>query len=132
MKPIINPKTMPYARVQQEDSLIEVSNAVLRLIGKPNSILFLYNNKKNSLIVQPAEINDPNGWEVENRLYEKNRSFFISSFQYVNQIFDLADNWKSSCSYVVPAKYYELDNLAMFDMNEDAIADEILCMDDEF
>jgi len=109
----------PYIEFQPEDERITVSNAALRLIGEPSGIRFLWNSAKRSLVIEPADADDPNRIEVEPEIYEQNMSFVIHSFALTTEIFNDIDDAFEFCFRIV-AKYYEPSNVAIFDMEKAA------------
>ena len=113
----------PYIGIQWKKGMIFASNAVFRLIGKPSGIRFLWSVAKRTLIIEPTDIDDPDGFPVIGRTYAKNGSLFIGSVTLVNEIWDKT-NWDRTLRYRIVAKYNEKSNVAIFEM-KDAIASEI-------
>lgn len=102
---------------------IFVSNAVFRLIGKPAGILLRWNATKRTLIIEPTDINDPDGFPVIGRMYAKCGSLFIGSVTLIYEIWEVVE-WDKMLRYRIVAKYNEKSNVAIFEM-KDAIASEI-------
>jgi len=102
---------------------IFISNAVLRLIGKPSGIRFLWNAAKRSLIIEPTDIDDIDGFPVIGQTYAKYGSLIIGSITLVHEIWTVTD-WDKTLRYRIVAKYNTLSNLAIFEL-KDAVASEI-------
>ena len=102
---------------------IFISNAVLRLIGKPSGIRFLWNAAKRSLIIEPTDIDDTDGFPVIGQTYAKYGSLIIGSITLVHEIWTVTD-WDKTLRYRIVAKYNTLSNLAIFEL-KDAVASEI-------
>ncbi len=51
----------PYIDIHWPKGHIFVSNAALRLIGKPGGIRFRWNASKFALAIEPTTMDDPNG-----------------------------------------------------------------------
>jgi len=113
----------PYIGIQWKKGHIFISNAVFRLIGKPGGIRLQWNAVKRSLIIEPTVIDDPDGFPVIGRTYEKNGSLFIGSVTLIHEIWT-ATGWNKTLHYKIVAKYNEQSNVAIFEM-KDAIASEI-------
>ena len=103
---------------------IFLSNAVLRLIGKPGGIRFLWNVAKCTLIIQPTDISDPGGFPVIGITYAKNGSMCIGSITLINEIWSVIAEWDKTLRYRIVAKYNKPANIAIFEL-KDAVASEI-------
>lgn len=114
----------PYISLEWEKGHLFVSNAVLRLIGKPSGIHLRWNAVKRILIIEATHINDPNGFPVIGRQYERRGSLSIGSVTLIHEIWSIT-KWDMSLRYKIVAKYNELSNIAIFEM-KDAVAFEIL------
>jgi len=113
----------PYIAIQWKKGQIFVSNAVFRLIGKPNGIRLLWNANKCTIIIEPTDIDDPDGFPVIGQTYAKSGSLFIGSVTLIHEIWSVI-NWDKMLRYRIVAKYNEPSNVAIFEM-KDAIASEI-------
>ena len=113
----------PYIAIQWQKGQIFVSNAVFRLIGKPSGIRLLWNAAKSTLIIQPSDINDPDGFPVIGKTYVKSGSLFIGSVTLIHEIWDVSV-WNKTLCFKIVAKYNEKSNVAIFEM-KNAIASEI-------
>jgi len=113
----------PYIDILWENGRIYISRAVFRLIGKPVSIRFLWNAAKLSLIIEPAEIENPDSFPVIGRNYAKRGSLFIGSVTLIDEIW-VATKWDKALRYRMVAKHNEPSNVAIFDLKK-AIASEI-------
>jgi hypothetical protein len=113
----------PYIDILWEKGSIYISNAVFRLIGKPGSIRFQWNAAKRSLIIEPACIDNPDGFPVIGKRYAQRKSMFIGSITLINEIW-AATEWEKALRYRIVAKYNEPSNVAIFELKE-AIASEI-------
>ena len=113
----------PYIDIQWKKGRIFVSNAVFRLIGKPNGIRLQWNPAKCTLIIESTNIDDPDGFPVIGQTYLKNGSLFIGSATLINAIWVVTD-WDKTLRYRIVAKYNEPSNVAIFEM-KDAVASEI-------
>jgi len=113
----------PYIDILWKKGIFFVSNAVFRLIGNPSSVRLLWNAGKYTLIIQPTDIEDPDGFPVIGQTYVNNGSLFIGSVTLVDEIWATVD-WDKTLRYRIVAKYNEKSNVAIFKM-EDAIASEI-------
>jgi hypothetical protein len=113
----------PYIDILWESGKIFVSNATFRLVGKPSGIRLLWNAAKSTLIIEPTEINDPDGFPIIGQTYAKNGSLFIGSVTLVHEIW-ATTNWDKSLRFRIVAKYNESSNVAIFEM-KNAIASEI-------
>ena len=107
----------PYIELQPEDERITVSNAALRLLGKPRGIHFLWNASKRSLVIELADADDPDMIEVEPEIYKQNAPFITHSFILTTKIFNDLDNAFEFCFRIV-AKYNEPSNILIFDMEK--------------
>jgi len=116
-------KDCPYIDIQWEKGRIFISNAVFRLIGKPTGIRLLWNAVKHSLIIEPTDINDPDGFPVIGATYIKYGSLFIGSITLIHEIWSTID-WDKTLRFRIVAKYNEQSNVAIFEL-KDAIASEI-------
>jgi len=113
----------PYIDIQWKKGRIFVSNAVFRLIGKPSGIRLQWNAGKRTLIIEPTDINDPDGFPVIGQTYAKNGSLFIGSITLIHEIWTTID-WDKTLRFRIVAKYNEMSNVAIFEM-KNAIASEI-------
>jgi hypothetical protein len=113
----------PYIDILWQAGKIFVSNAVFRLISRPSGIRFRWNATKCTLIIEPTDIDDINGFPVIGRMYAKCGSMFIASITLIYEIWETVD-WDKALRYRIVAKYNEQSNVAIFEM-KDAIASEI-------
>jgi hypothetical protein len=113
----------PYIDIQWQKGRIFISNAVLRLIGKPSGIRFQWNAAKQSLIIEPTNIDNPDGFPVIGKTYAQHGSLFVGCSTLVRKIWPI-DDWDKKLRYRIVAKYNELSNVAIFEL-KDAIASEI-------
>ena len=113
----------PYIDIQWEKGRIFISNAVFRLIGNPSGIRFLWNAAKRSLIIEPTDIADPDGFPVIGKTYAKSGSLFVGSVTLIHRIWAVID-WDKTLRYRIVARYNEISNVAIFEM-KDAVASEI-------
>ena len=113
----------PYIAIQWKKGQIFVSNAVFRLIGKPNGIRLQWNANKCTIIIEPTDIGDPDGFPVIGQTYVKSGSLFIGSVTLIHEIWKTID-WDKTLRYRIVAKYNEISNVAIFEMKS-AIASEI-------
>jgi len=113
----------PYIDIQWQRGQIYVSNAVLRLIGMPGGIRLLWNAVKRSLIIEPTDIEDIDGFPVIGKRYAVRGSLFIRSNTLIHEIWKAVD-WDKTLRFRIVAKYNVPSNVAIFDMN-DAVASEI-------
>jgi len=113
----------PYIDIQWEKGSIYISNAVFRLIGKPSGIRFQWNSAKRSLIIEPTDINNLDGFPVIGKRYAQRKSMFIGSITLINEIWS-ATKWEKTLRYRIVAKYNEPSNVAIFEL-KNAIASEI-------
>jgi hypothetical protein len=119
---LIYGKDCPYIDLQWRGRIF-ISNAVFRLIDKPRRIRFLWNLAKQSLVVQPTDIEDSYGFPVSGQTYAKNGSLFIGSVTLIHEIWT-ATEWDKTLRYRIVAKYNAPSNIAIFEM-KDAVASEI-------
>ena len=113
----------PYIDILWKKGLFFVSNAVFRLIGNPGGIRLLWNAVKCTLIIQPTDIDDINGFPVIGQTYVNSGSLFIGSVTLIDEIWETVD-WDKELRYRIVAKYNEQSNVAIFEL-KDAIASEI-------
>jgi len=113
----------PYISIQWEKGHIFVSNAVFRLIGKPSGIRLQWNAAKRTLIIEPTDINDPDGFPVIGVTYTKHGSLFIGSTTLIHEIWTVID-WDKTLRFRIVAKYNEVSNVAIFEL-KNAVASEI-------
>jgi len=113
----------PYIDILWKKGLFFVSNAVFRLIGNPGGIRLLWNAAKCTLIIQPTDIDDINGFPVIGQTYVNSGSLFIGSVTLIDEIWETVD-WDKELRYRIVAKYNEQSNVAIFEL-KDAIASEI-------
>jgi hypothetical protein len=113
----------PYINIQWKKGQIFVSNAVFRLIKKPDGIRLLWNISKQTLIIEPTNIDDPDGFPVIGQTYAKSGSLFIGSVTLIQEIWEIT-NWNKALQYRIVAKYNEASNVAIFEM-KDVVASEI-------
>jgi hypothetical protein len=113
----------PYIDLQWQKGRIFISNAVFRLINKPTGIRLLWNAGKHSLIIEPTDINDPDGFPVIGATYTKYGSLFIGSITLIDEIWSTI-NWNKELRFRIVAKYNEQSNVAIFEL-KDVIASEI-------
>ena len=78
---------------------------------------------KCSLIIEPTDIDDPDGFPVIGQTYAKYGSLFIGSITLIHEIW-AAINWDKTLRFRIVAKYNEPSNVAIFEM-KNAIASEI-------
>ena len=113
----------PYIAIQWKKGQIFVSNAVFRLIGKPNGIRLQWNTVKCALIIEPTDIDDPDGFPVIGQTYAKCGSLFIGSVTLIHEIWAATD-WDKTLRYRITAKYNAMSNVAIFEM-KNAVSSEI-------
>ncbi len=113
----------PYIDIVWRKGHIFVSNAALRLIGKPSGIRFLWNPAKRSLAIEATTIDDPDGYPVIGRTFENYGSLFIGCTTLMNDMWAVID-WDKTLRFRIVAKYNERSNVAIFEM-EEAIAFKI-------
>ena len=113
----------PYIDIRWEKGCIYISNAVFRLIGRPSGIRFQWNAAKCSLIIEPTDIDNPDGFPVIGKRYAQRKSMFIGSITLINEIW-AATKWDKTMRYRIVAKYNQQSNVAIFEL-KDAIASEI-------
>ena len=113
----------PYIDIQWKKGSIYISNAVFRLIGKPSGIRFQWNSAKCSLIIEPTNIDNPDGFPVIGKQYTQRKSMEIGSITLVNEIWT-ATKWDKTMRYRIVAKYNEPSNVAIFELKK-AVASEI-------
>jgi hypothetical protein len=113
----------PYIDIQWEKGRIFISNTVFRLINKPTGIRFLWNASKHSLIIEPTDIGDPDGFPVIGATYAKCGSLFIGCMTLIHEIWATID-WDKTLRFRIVAKYNEPSNVAIFEL-KDAVASEI-------
>lgn len=113
----------PYIDIKWEKGQIFISNAVLRLIGKPGGIRFRWNTVKYSLIIEATNIEDPDGFPLIGQTYTRHGSLFVGCSTLVREIWSVID-WDKTLRYRIVAKYNEPSNVAIFEL-KDAIASEI-------
>jgi len=113
----------PYIDILWKKGRIYISSAVFRLIGKPGSIRFQWNAVKRSLIIEPTDIENPDGFPVIGKKYAQRGSLFIGSITLTNKIW-AATKWDKTLRYRIVAKYNEPSNVAIFEL-EEAVASEI-------
>lgn len=113
----------PYLDIKWEKGMIFISNAVLRLIGKPGGIRFQWNAAKCSLIIESTSIDDPDGFPVIGKTYTQYGSLFVGSSTLLGKIWSVVD-WDKTLKYRIVAKYNERSNVAIFEL-KDAVASEI-------
>ena len=114
----------PYIDILWKKGQIYISGAVFRLIGKPSGIRFQWNAAKCSLIIEPTDINNPDGFPVIGKRYAQRKSMFIGSITLINEIW-AATEWDKTLRYRIVAKYNEPSNVAIFELKE-AVASEII------
>jgi hypothetical protein len=114
----------PYISIQWKKGHIFVSNAVLRLIGSPSGVRLRWNAAKCTLIIEPTEIDNPDGFPVIGQTYARSGSLFIGSVTLIHKIW-AATKWDKMLCYKIAAKYNETSNLAIFEM-QDAVPCKIL------
>lgn len=113
----------PYIDIKWQKGMIFISNAVLRLIGKPTGIRFQWNSFKHSLIVEPTTMDDLDGFPVIGQTYTKYGSLCIGCSTLVREIWSVI-NWSKSLRVRIVAKYNEQSNVAIFEL-DGAIVSEI-------
>ncbi|MDR1180807.1 MAG: hypothetical protein LBL13_02360 [Bacteroidales bacterium] len=113
----------PYIDIKWEKGQIFISNAVLRLIGKPGGIRFQWNAVKYSLIIEATSIEDLEGFPLIGQTYTQHGSLFIGCSTLVREIWSVID-WNEALRYRIVAKYNEQSNVAIFEL-KDAVASEI-------
>ncbi len=113
----------PYIDIKWEKGQIFISNAVLRLIGKPGGIRFRWNAIKYSLLIEPTSIDDPDGFPLIGITYTQYGSLFIGCATLVREIWSVI-NWDRALRYRIVAKYNEPSNISIFELR-DAVASEI-------
>jgi len=113
----------PYIDIWWKKGRIYISSAVFRLIGKPSSIRFLWNISKCTLIIEPTEIENPDGFPVIGKRYAQRKSMFIGSITLINEIW-AATKWDKTLRYRIVAKYNEASNVAIFELKK-AVTSEI-------
>jgi len=113
----------PYINIQWKKGQIFVSSAVFRLIGNPRGIRLQWNVAKRTLIIEPTDIEDLNGFPVIGQTYAKHGSLYIGSVTLIHEIW-AATNWNKTLRFRIVAKYNEASNVAIFEM-KDAVASEI-------
>jgi hypothetical protein len=113
----------PYIDIRWQKGEIFISNAVFRLIGRPGGIRFQWNTVKRSLIIEPTNIDDPDGFPVIGLRYTKCGSLFIGCSTLIRKIWSVA-GWDKTLRFRIAAKYNELSNVAIFEL-KDAVAFEI-------
>ena len=113
----------PYIDIRWKKGSIYISNAVFRLIGKPGGIRFQWNAAKCSLVIEPTDINNPDGFPVIGKRYAQRKSMFIGSITLINEIW-AATKWDKTLRYRIVAKYNKPSNVAIFEL-KNAIASEI-------
>ena len=114
----------PYIDIQCEKGRLFISNAVFRLIGKPTGIRFRWNAGKHSLLIEPTDIEDPEGYPVTSTVtYKKHGSLIIGCSTMLHEMWSTLD-WDKKLRFRIVAKYNEQANVAIFDM-KDSIASEI-------
>jgi hypothetical protein len=123
-KSLIYGSDCPYIDIQWEKGSMYISNAVFRLIGNPSGIRFLWNAAKCSLIIEPTDIDNPDGFPVIGKRYAQRKSMFIGSITLMNKIW-AATEWDKRLRYRIVAKYNEPSNVAIFELKE-AVAIEII------
>jgi hypothetical protein len=85
-KSLIYGNDCPYIDILWKKGRIYISGAVFRLIGKPGSIRFQWNVAKRSLIIEPTDIENPDGFPVIGKRYAQRKSMFIGSITLINEI----------------------------------------------
>jgi len=125
---IFDPKLMytsdcPYIDIQWKKGYIFISNAVFRLIGNPDGIRLRWNAAKCTLIIEPADINDPDGFPVIGQTYVKRGNLFIGSVTLIHAIWTVIE-WDKTLRFRIVAKYNEMSNVGKFEM-KDAVSFEI-------
>ena len=113
----------PYIAIQWKKGQIFISNAVFRLIGKPNGIRFLWSAAKRTLVIAPTDIYAPDAFPITTTRYAQYSSLFIGSITLINEIW-AATEWNKTLRYRIVAKYNEPSNVAIFEL-KDAIASKI-------
>ena len=113
----------PYMDIKWKKGQIFISNAVLRLIGKPTGIRILWNAGKRSLLIEPTNIDDPDGFPVIGQTYAQYGSLFIGCSTLLFKIWSVTD-WDKTLRFRIVAKYNEQSNVAIFEL-KDAVASEI-------
>ena len=113
----------PYIDIQWQKGQIFASNAVFRLIGKPSGIRLQWNAAKRTLIIEPTDINDPDGFPVIGQTYARRGSLFIGSVTLIHEIWSVLD-WDKTMRFRIVARYNETSNIAIFEM-KNAVASEI-------
>jgi len=105
----------PYIVIQWQKGHIFVSNAVFRLIRKPNCIRLQWNAVKRTLIIEPTNINDPDGFPVIGQTHVKYGYLFIGNVTLAHKIW-AANAWDKLLQFKIVAKYNEKSNVAIFEM----------------
>jgi hypothetical protein len=113
----------PYIDIKWQKGIIFISNAVLRLIGKPGGIRFQWNMVKCSLIIESTSMDDPDGFPAIGRTYMQYGSLFVGCSTLVREIWSLI-GWDKTMCYRIVAKYNEPSNIAVFEL-KDAVASEV-------
>jgi hypothetical protein len=113
----------PYISIRWGKGHVFVSNAVLRLIGNPSGVYLRWNAAKCTLVIEPTNIDNPDCFPVIGQTYARSGSLFIGSVTLIQEIW-AATNWEKTQCFRIVAKYNEMSNLAIFEM-QDAVASEI-------
>jgi len=113
----------PYINIQWKKGQFFVSNAVFRLIGNPSGIRLQWNATKRTLIIEPTNIDDPDGFPVIGQTYAQKGSLYIGSVTLIHEIWSVLD-WDKTLRFRIVAKYNEPSNIAIFEL-KDAVSAEI-------
>ena len=113
----------PYIDVLWQKGHIFISNAVLRLIGRPGGIRLQWNAAKRSLIIEPTAIDDPDGFPVIGLTFTQYGSLFVGCSTLLREILSATD-WNKTLRFRIIARYNEPSNVAIFEL-ENAIVSEI-------
>jgi len=125
---LVHGEDCPYIEIQWSEEGFFISKAVLKLIGNPDVIRFLWNSNKLSLIIEPTNNNDPNGLLVTELTDTQQGVLFIGISMLFHEIWDNSE-WDEDMCYRVVAKYNVPSNLAIFDMEEAIASDSYIDYD---
>ena len=117
-------KDCPYIEIQRHEDGLFVSEAVLRLIGNPDTIRIQWNASKRILIIESSDASDANGLLVADFTDTGQGVLFIGSFILFNEIWN--SKWDDDMCYRIVAKYNVPSNLAIFDIGKAVASDSYI------
>lgn len=113
---LIYGENCPYIEFDLDDDTITISTAVLRLLGLPDKVRLWKNVRERHLLIEPVNMDDPNGLEVDD-----NQPIIRCSFVLTMDMF--YEEKVKGLRYRIVAKHNAASNVAIFEMKNAVIYD---------